>query len=640
MAYLSRSSDNLITQVRSDTRNQTHCAVSNSHSLTSQPPRRNCAKKLYCSPKYMFIATKSVIAILLWTILVGSIYSFALFVAPPLMLFISPEKELYVLAMAFAFLALILMVYPFGGLLGDVCLGRYRMVLFGLCLLFLCVVAASVDAILLFSYDGIQNITQNSLGSFIAIAIIILSAVFLVAGFSAFNSNIVQLGLDQLMEEPSESLGVFVHWFVWSTRLGKFIILLLFAAWHVQCPRVDLVVGHVPIISATLPMVFTLILIVFLFVNCCTFKRFNTERVRYNPYKMILKVLNFARKNKYPVGPTTAFAYCDDTRPSRIDYAKERYGGPFTTSDVEDVKTFIRVLLVLLAIGPVFILDVPTSYFLFPAFALHTGQEISFNNETCGWKWMLLESGTLYNLSTVVILPLYVWIVYCVLRNRIPKILFRLGFAVCLYIISVMSMLIVDLTGHIVLQAEQKPNAMCMFVEPVFENKSLHLHWSVLILSNILLDLSPDLIMASAFEFISAQSPYTMKGVLVGMLFAIRGLFRVVGIVLLFPFALDQIWNRGHLRYDPPVTSCAFGYYLVTIVVALVGLCLLFIAVKKYKYRKREDEPFSQAQVEEIFYRRIQQEQSMSITRRMNRLSADHDCTEEDRLLHIRRPLQ
>jgi len=33
--------------------------------------------------------------------------------------------------------------------------------------------------------------------------------------------------------------------------------------------------------------------------------------------------------------------------PPKLDLAKIRYGGPFTTEQVEDVKTFYRVLFVL-----------------------------------------------------------------------------------------------------------------------------------------------------------------------------------------------------------------------------------------------------------------------------------------------------
>ena len=97
---------------------------------------------------------------------------------------------------------------------------------------------------------------------------------------------------------------------------------------------------------------------------------------------MVYKVLNFARKNKYPIRRYgSAFTFCDDFKPSRIDFAKERYGGPFTSPQVEDVKTFQRIVIVLLALGPVFVLEVPGSYYLF---ASHIGGEIQFEqSKTC-----------------------------------------------------------------------------------------------------------------------------------------------------------------------------------------------------------------------------------------------------------------
>ena len=614
-----------------------------------------CTRQVSCSPRHVLLTSKPVLFILLWTIIVGSIYSSTIYAIPLAVRLLSElhlDNSVYLTVVALnLILAGTMMLYPLGGLLGDVRLGRYRTVVIGLILLMACMAIASIASILVIEFSPEEMFGDKRIKApFVTISL--LSLVLLVAGFSAFESNVVQLGLDQLMEEPSGSLGVFVHWFVWSGRFGQVIIHVLYAAR--QCTRANPHTSKIPYFAVySLPAILFLWLVFFLLLNCCTRRQFNTEPVKYNPYKMIVKVLNFARKNKYPVGPTSAFAYCDDTRPSRIDYAKERYGGPFTTSDVEDVKTFIRVLLVLLAFGAVFVLDVPAS--LFPMFALHTGQETSFNNETCGWKWMLLESGTLSSLTVVVILPIYIWVLYSVLRNRVPKILIRLGFAIGLYIVAVISMLLVDLTGHIVLNIEQTPNAMCMFVEPYLPMSrshfdTLNLHWAVLIFPNLLVSLAPDLIMATAFEFISAQSPHTMKGVLVGVLFAIRGFFLIIGVLLLLPFALDQIWKKGHLIDDPPVTSCGFGYYLVTTVVALIGLCLFIVAAKKYKYRKREEEPFSQARVEEIFIRRIQHEQSRLNNGRMNRQStnhredvpdnADYEYSEEDRLVHLRRPIQ
>ena len=66
---------------------------------------------------------------------------------------------------------------------------------------------------------------------------------------------------------------------------------------------------------------------------------------------MVYRVLRFAAGHSKPLR-RSAFSYCDDERPGRMEFAKQRFGGPFTTETVEDVKTFLRILLMLLAICP------------------------------------------------------------------------------------------------------------------------------------------------------------------------------------------------------------------------------------------------------------------------------------------------
>ena len=55
------------------------------------------------------------------------------------------------------------------------------------------------------------------------------------------------------------------------------------------------------------------------------------------------QVLKYAIKTKQPQH-RSAFSYCEDDLPSRIDFGKSKYGGPFTTEQVEDVKTFLRLI--------------------------------------------------------------------------------------------------------------------------------------------------------------------------------------------------------------------------------------------------------------------------------------------------------
>jgi hypothetical protein len=59
---------------------------------------------------------------------------------------------------------------------------------------------------------------------------------------------------------------------------------------------------------------------------------------------MVHKIIAYALKNKRP-RQRSAFSYWEDKIPSRIDLGKMKYGGPFTTEQVEDVKTLFRVLL-------------------------------------------------------------------------------------------------------------------------------------------------------------------------------------------------------------------------------------------------------------------------------------------------------
>ena len=67
----------------------------------------------------------------------------------------------------------------------------------------------------------------------------------------------------------------------------------------------------------------------------------------------------------------SAFTYCDDEKPTRLDFAKERFGGPFSTETVEDVKTFLRILIMLLAVGPTYAVHVSVRY-LFLLYSTYT----------------------------------------------------------------------------------------------------------------------------------------------------------------------------------------------------------------------------------------------------------------------------
>ena len=61
--------------------------------------------------------------------------------------------------------------------------------------------------------------------------------------------------------------------------------------------------------------------------------------------RTIYQVVKFAAKHKAPLN-RSALTYWEEDVPFRMYLGKSRYGGPFTTEQVEDVKTILRLLTV------------------------------------------------------------------------------------------------------------------------------------------------------------------------------------------------------------------------------------------------------------------------------------------------------
>ena len=176
-----------------------------------------------------------------------------------------------------------------------------------------------------------------------------------------------------------------------------------------------------------------------------------------------------------------------------------------------------------------------------------------------------------------------------------------------LFWLGVLSILISDVVGYA--QYEGKVNeSLCVFdIEfrnHSFQHPSLDMHWAVLIPPSMLLGIGPFLVKTATFEFISAQSPNAMKGLVIGVFYFIKGLFRNVSSLMLIPFSLTSIWSSSHMKEHPPVTNCGFGYFSFICVVALIGLVLFSVITKKYKYRERDDRPYDQRFAVD-FYSRI-----------------------------------
>ena len=459
--------------------------------------------------QHLCLPSKAAILILLWTAVIGIVYH-AVIECSLLLFSVNSIREKNVSTLAsipFAILALSMMFYPLSGFLADVCCGRFRTIMASLIIVTISIFLLFCTSLLLslFYYKLVSPgvLTHPLLVGIrqLSYFLFVIAMLIFMFGLIGYQANFIQLGLDQLLEAPSEYLALFVHWAKWINNATATVTMPLYSLLF-ACNVFDINHGiktYFEIIYfflfAGINAVCFITMIVLLVLSARKSHWFYYEPGQHNPYKTVLKTLNYVRKHKYPL-QRSAFTYCDYVIPTRFDFAKERFGGPFTTEQVEDVKSFLRILLILLVLGPIHILQVPASSIVFPLFGLHTGHHIpnssyaQAEHEHCNWKVFMLRSNTMEWLISTLVFPLYIWYIFSFLRKRMPRILIRLGIGIILLFLGVVSILIVDVVGHSMNLNTESLNSTLFHDQCMFHARSQHgylhyptlnIHWSVLI---------------------------------------------------------------------------------------------------------------------------------------------------------------
>ena len=535
--------------------------------------------------------SKATILILLWTVFVGVIHR-GIDVSLLLIIFtLTPLENIDLslpIVIFYASYAVVYMFYPLNGYIADVCCGRFKTIMASLALLLLFLVSSLVPSML---YSTFYLVLSNSIVMFLVI--ICVFCLFLTnIGIAGYSSNFIQFGLDQLLDAPSHHQALFVHWAKWCYDLMPSSYLLVYV--HLVCDTSEVFLTTSICLSAIFLGVSLILLLVF---GCWKRHWFHFEPGHISPYATVFKVLNFARKHKYP-RQRSAFTYCDNERPSRLDFGKERYGGPFKTEEVEDVKAFLRIVAILLAVGPICTLDPATSSVAMAFLNSH------FGSGECTWSGIMVNSSLLRCVLSTVFLPVYMRVVFSVLRKRIPKIFHRLGIGMFVYFLGGLSIFVVDTVGHSLHHGSDTRCILMYNNSGEYDFTFLNMHWAVNIPSSLLLGIGPTIVTVTIFEFISAQSPHSMKGLLLGTYYAITGVYQFISsiaLVLLTSHKLQSTW------YYPAHTGCLFGYLLYICLVAFISFVLFTVAARKYRYRERDDRPYDHRFVIDVYSRYINQ---------------------------------
>ena len=426
------------------------------------------------------------------------------------------------------------LLYPIWGLIADKWTGRYRVVVFTFYICFFNYVLNVIVYLLLSLLQSSASIVMN-------LMIVITS--LLEFGIAGFQSVIIPFSVDQLMGASGDSLSAVIYWLLFCKFFTVFFAATLDDFLSMSQFSVSI-------------LVLTGLSILLVTISHHLFKHWlDTTPQITNPIKLIIRVLNYARKNKYARN-RSALTYWEEDYPSRLDLGKEKYGGPLSEEEVEDVKTVLRLLPLLLCFsGCVLSWE-----------ALHL-MDTSANVLSKLSKSHMKDGYIPYVIICLLIL-LYQFIIYPCFYKYIPSMLKRIGMGLVFTFITTVTYMCIFMVSNDdpVLHTSERYNASILCQE----------EW--LFLPQITCGISFFLCLVTSVEFTVAQSPTQMRGLMVGLGYAGYGI-------------MDLLNHNFHLPFNIklPSHSRLVYYFLAKSVCALFILIVYLIFAKHYKLRVRDN---------------------------------------------------
>ena len=486
-----------------------------SSSVTS---RRRCSPSSY---RFQFIHSKGALLVLFWDMM------------------ISLAQNLFILIISFSvmlgdfyfFVVLgVGLIYLVSGYFGDSLISRYRLILVGSYIAFLLLIPIIIISTFLSSYKYIQ---------YLLLVLHTLSTI----NIAIVRVNLLPFNIDQLIGSSSGELTAIIHWH----NLGPIVANAI----------VDIKQNN----SMTLLFVVSIMCATAVLVSHSLFNHYldTTPVNTVNPVKLIVRVLCYARKHKYPEN-RSALTYWEEEAPSRLDLGKDKYGGPFTEEEVEDVKTALRLI-------PLVIVCTVASGLLYEH---TTGLKLE--------KYGCLSPGSfdlLLCVQYIFIIFLHQFLIYPCFHKYIPSMLRRIGMGLVL-------MVLVNIlyTGLAVIGSYhfgQMFNCLTVYDE---NSSIIHHPWiAFCYINESVIWYIYNVVLV---EFILAQSPKSMRGTMVGLWFCLWCLRSNVEYSLFLPF----------LHYVSPEVPLGRGFYFFLARTIFASSCLMIflLLAKRYKLRVREVE--------------------------------------------------
>ena len=444
---------------------------------------------------------------------------------------------------------------PLGGWLADAKFGNYKVFRIGIVLLF---VSTAMNCFLLVLEAMVWENSNTIKWVNAAFCVVVF-----LAGSCLCVVTVLPLGLDQMPDASASSITSFIAWLVFIFFIAAIlnnIVDFLFCT----CLKVTQLMSYHLIVSLISTLCTSTILMSdLLFQPNWLIKEPKAPR----SLRDIYQVLKFASKHKAPLN-RSALTYWEEDIPSRIDLSKSKYGGPFTTEQVEDVKTVLRLLLISLplSLAIMFLSLRPLGFLVpqksFPGLSLCATLAVYLFTYNAAW-------------CSIVGAVTYEFVIYPCIRNNLPSILKRIG-AVSLIITLVSLICFTIELGNFLSHSDESLTTSIVHILHELTNG---------LLSPVLL--------TSVLEFLCAQSPYHTRGLLLSIVGVLSFVAGMVG------------WNLVYVVFrDKCIQSwCSLVSFAVKSLVCLVAFFLFCIVARWYKRRVRDEDYSPHRVVEEVYDR-------------------------------------
>ena len=503
------------------------------------------------------------------------------------------------------------LLYPLCGWIAELCSKSFKTIQASFVLIFLGSVASCLGGSLKVS-TPLQK-PDPELKSFPLYTFLGgINVLMCLVGLGMYESNAIQFGMDQMIEASSEQLSSYIHWYFWCVHLGPIAMYYIMVTYYYFVSNCGQHVTEGTVFGYALyylgwivlfTSVIQLILSVVGIISTVYYKRkYHIEQISRNALSTIFKVLQYSYQHKYPER-RSAFTYWENDIPSRINLGKEKYGGPFTYEQVEDVKTVFRLLLLMVSVFGFHLsgdgysfssyliksVGCPTfvPFVMFTVNPFHIQGFIVLVGIPC--YQFFLKKYRFVNWFTL-LKRIWIGLLLCLVNEALQ----------CFYSTAMQEN---DFTCSNLNLTSASYQLQCLVANVKTNNGSACTYFcSTPPVSSLIVNLSFIvplirgvsfvLVFLSMIEFICAQSPNAMKGVLIGVWYLMLSFkFFVISNLDMYPELLNvNTWSA----YD--------GVKGLGIFVSIV---LFSVASRTYNYRKRNETVNEQLIIEEVYEREL-----------------------------------